>query len=77
MDADTMEMYWLGITMIEAQDVLIQLNISDYPNMKSESRKKFHRNMHEMAYPQVHSDLTPIYNLEEAAQMMGALINGK
>lgn len=36
--------------MIEAQEILIQLNISDYPNMKSDSRGKFHRSISDKAY---------------------------
>jgi hypothetical protein len=27
------------------------MNVSDYPKMKGESRKNYHRNMRKMAYP--------------------------
>jgi hypothetical protein len=67
-----MEAYWKAITVIEAQDTLMQLRTHDWPNMKKADRKKFHRKMHEMAYPQVHDD-EPLTTEQLAARIRGAL----
>jgi hypothetical protein len=44
--------YYEAITVIEAQEALVAMNISDYPKMKGESRKKFYRQMRKSAQPQ-------------------------
>ena len=48
-------MYWEAITQIEAQEILVKLRVADWPNMKSSDRSKWHRELHKMAYPVVHS----------------------
>ncbi len=50
MDADEFEMYWQGITIIEAQEALVSMNIAVYPNMTKQDAKSFHRRMHAAAY---------------------------
>ena len=45
------EAYYEAITVIEARDRLVDLNIADYPRMKKEGRKKFHKALDKMAYP--------------------------
>lgn len=44
--------YFEAITVIEAQDRLIDLNVADYPKMTEDGRKKYHRNMRKMAHPE-------------------------
>lgn len=41
--------YWQAITTIEAQDFLISLEVSDWPNMKDQQRKKLHRERYAQA----------------------------
>ena len=43
--------YYEGVTVIEAQENLVKMNITDYPRMSSEGRKKFYRQMRRLAYP--------------------------
>jgi hypothetical protein len=43
------------------------MNVADYPRMKSEGRKKFHRNMNKMAYPK---GLQKEMSFEEFARKM-------
>lgn len=43
--------YYEAVTVIEAQDRMIEMNIADYPRMKTEGRKRFHREMRKKAYP--------------------------
>ena len=67
--------YWQAITIIEAQEILIQLRIADYPDMKPESRKKTHREFHRMAYPRTH-DSSEVMTTEQLARKISAAING-
>lgn len=70
-------MYWAGITMIEAQNNLVSINVAGYPWMSKEHQKKFHKNMHKLAYPVIHEiDNKDPVSLEELATRLGALING-
>lgn len=40
-----------AMNRIEAQETLLKMNLADYPNMGREDRRKFHRNLHDIAYP--------------------------
>lgn len=40
-----------AIEVIESQECLLQMKMSDYPNMKEPARKKLHRAMYKKAYP--------------------------
>jgi hypothetical protein len=42
---------WESITQIEAQQVLIQLQIESWPHMKQQARDKWHRKLNQQAYP--------------------------
>lgn len=44
-------MYWEAITVIEAQNLLLQAKIAMFPSMKKEARAKQHRDWHRLAYP--------------------------
>lgn len=51
MDADVVEAYWKAIDVIEAQEMLKALQVSDYPYLKKEGRKRLYKSMHNKAYP--------------------------
>jgi hypothetical protein len=51
MDMDTFANYWLLVDRLEPQETLLSMNVGDYPNMKKEDRKKFHKDLHKKAYP--------------------------
>ena len=77
MDADKREMYWMGITVIEAQQILLQLNIETYPHQKREDARRFHRQMHELAYPKTYAVETgEVFNTEDLARKLGGFLNG-
>lgn len=42
---------------LEAQELLTQLKVMDYPNMRDDARNTLHRNIHKKAFPvqKVHS----------------------
>ena len=39
------DQYWLAITKIEAQEMLLSLTISDYPNLKPTRRREIYNNL--------------------------------
>ena len=43
--------YFDAITVIEAQNMLISMQVADYPNMKRDDRSRLHREIHKKAYP--------------------------
>ena len=45
-------MYWEAITMIEAQNLLMEMKVGDFPNMKKEDRGRLHRSLYKQAYPE-------------------------
>ena len=51
---DQFESFWQAITPIEAQDMLTQFTILDWPNMKKEARQSLHRKIHKQAFPKTH-----------------------
>ena len=51
MEWNTAMEYYSAITVIEAQNVLIDFNVSDYPHMKKDQRRKMHKKYSKMAYP--------------------------
>lgn len=60
--------------MIEAQELLLQLRVADYPNANKEIRTKTHREWFKLAYPKTVSG--PELNTEQAAEKLRMLING-
>jgi hypothetical protein len=45
------EAMWLAMTTIDAQDLLNRMFISDWPNTKANQRKKKHRELYSLAFP--------------------------
>lgn len=50
MPLDRLMMYWKGIDMLEAQETLLRLKISEYPNMEMRDKKKLTRTLEKDAY---------------------------
>jgi hypothetical protein len=73
MDAERLEEYWQAITIIEAQEVLVQLRVMDFPNMKQEARRKTHKEFHALAYPRTHDTSQRLSTEQLAARIKGAL----
>lgn len=65
---DTALEYYEAITVIECQENLVDMNITDYPRMKSDGRKDFYRKMRKLAYPQ---SLQKEISFEEFAKKLG------
>ena len=56
--------------MIEAQQVLTQLQVVSFPTGTRDFKKRFHRDMHKLAYPKTHSSDEPL-TMDKIAQMLG------
>lgn len=76
MQADTFHQYWLAITAIEAQDMLKQMQIADYPHLKKEDRKKVYNSIHKQAYPVKPSKEGKMLTSEDIANFLNGAING-
>ena len=66
--------YWQAITVLEAQEALIQLRVSDYPGMKKDNRMATHKQFHKLAYPKTHDAET--VTTEQLAERIKAAIRG-
>lgn len=51
LDLCDLRFYWEAITIIEAQEALIAINISCATQMKKETLKSLHKSLNKMAYP--------------------------
>lgn len=51
MPINTFESYWQAMTVIDAQRLLREYSVADYPNVKLGTKRKLHRQVHKMAYP--------------------------
>lgn len=52
----------------------MQMKLADFPQMKENERKKWHRQMHALAFPRIH-DAKPL-TTEELALRLKAAIHG-
>lgn len=45
------ESLWLAITQIEAQEMIKEFQIADYPNLKVKDKTRIYKDIHKLAYP--------------------------
>lgn len=43
--------YYEAISVLEGQEMLLNMKLADYPRASNESRKKFHRDVSKVAFP--------------------------
>jgi hypothetical protein len=65
----------LAITQIEAQELLLDIRVSQYPWLKKDGQRSTHRQFHKLAYPTTHDASAPV-TTEELAERLRAAING-
>lgn len=53
METATFGEYWEAITVLEAQEQLLAIQSSTFPQMKKESRVKIHKDLAKMAKPKL------------------------
>ena len=51
MTVEDCEDLWNSITVIEAQQTLVNITVSMWANMSKSDRQKIHRSLHRQAYP--------------------------
>jgi hypothetical protein len=69
--AEAEEMLWQAITEIEAQEVLVAIQVSAYPDLPKTDKERVHRAFHKQAYPHTHEARTSI-----SIEQLAAVING-
>ena len=69
------DQYWKAITVLEAQDMLINLQVQSYAWMKKPNQDKLHKETYKKAYP-THLREDKILSSEEVARLLGKMING-
>lgn len=52
MPAYELEVYWLAITKIEAQEIMVGLNLESYPHMKRKAQSDFANKIDRLANPE-------------------------
>ena len=50
LDTNTYELLYKAIEPLEAQELLVSMKVSDWPNIKKEDRQKIHRSVYRSAY---------------------------
>lgn len=58
--------------VLEAQELLAELKIQDWPNMKKQDRQKFHKEIFKRAYPFEWQNAAPL-KLEDVAKRLAGL----
>jgi hypothetical protein len=76
MSWDEAESFWQAITQIQAREVLVGMQVADFPWKSKDDRKRLHKHFHKLAYPKIH-DSSEVVTTEELAKRLGAAINGK
>ncbi len=71
MDCHDSEQAWKAMTVIEAQECLIGIDVVSFPHKTDEARDKSHRKYFEMAWPKLFAEPKAI-----TIQDMSRLING-
>lgn len=74
LDWDTSEGYWQSITQIEAQGLLLQARVAQFPWLKANGQRRTHREWYRLAYPK--SQNTESLTTEELAERLRAVMNG-
>lgn len=58
MPYDEFEEYWSMISVIEAQEMLLDLRKHDWPHLQTNKREEFHRSISKQAYPESNKPMT-------------------
>lgn len=76
LDSITCVTYWEAITVIDAQETLINMRVADHPTLKSSARTKFHRSIIKRAYPKTFDPNEKQISTTEFAERLGVILNG-
>ncbi len=76
MPNDLFLQFWNSITVIEARDMLSQMTIGDYPQMKKENRTSIHKKIYKLAYPKMFDPEKKEQNIKDAFKALTGALNG-
>lgn len=71
MDSEDEEMLWQAITVIEAQDALVQIKNNSFHRMKRNEQERYHRRLHRKAYPDDYAEPVTV-----TPQSIARIVNG-
>lgn len=57
------------VQILKARERFLQLELLDYPNLKSEARRKIHKGLYKQAYPSIIEKENKALTLEDLARM--------
>ena len=69
MDAETFGKYVQAITYIEGQNMLLDMQVADYPYLKRDDRKKLHSRLTKKSFPQ-NEETKKFVSTEEAFKFL-------
>lgn len=65
---DTVSQYFKGLEMIEAQEALLNIQVTSFPKLKDSARDKLHRQLHSRGYPK--DDVPKAMTTKDMAEYM-------
>lgn len=66
----------MGVTVLEAQEMLLNFKISQYPHMKREAQQKVHRQIHQLAYPRAYDPESKAITIAELGKRLASQLGG-
>ena len=69
------EILYQAITAIEAQEALLMLEVSDYPHLKPNARKKVYKRLQKLAYPAQKEEKA--LSMEEVSRILQGSLSGR
>jgi len=73
MPIDRVMMYWKGIDMLESQEMISSLKVSEFPNMEASDKKKLKKTLENMAY---FKQEVKVIQTSDIAKFIGMYANG-
>jgi hypothetical protein len=58
-------LYFEAALILEAQEMLKSMNVTDYPMMKKEARQKLHRQVYKQAFPDQNKRVVTVQDLKK------------
>jgi len=71
MQYDDFNIYLTALSQVEAQEMIIEMQLHDYPNLSKEKKIRHHRKVHRIAYPSIYEH-NNCMSAEEVAKKLGA-----
>jgi hypothetical protein len=70
-----MHTYWDAVAVLEAQEELAHMRVSDFPHHKKEQRRAIHRRLYRVAYPKAPAE-GDVLTSADLASRLSEVLNG-